>query len=303
MGPLKNRAADEATAPAVYVGVDISKDRLDAALTPNKQTWAYPHTEQGIAALVQHCQALSPALIVLEATGKLELPLVTALMAAGLPAFVANPTHTHHFAKGLGLLVKTDKTDAYALARYAEAVKPKLRTLPDQATRDLAELVIRRAQLADMITAEQNRKRLVSQAMKERILQDIAYLEARKDDLDKQIARTIQNSPAWHTHQRLLSSVPGIGPVTLACLIARLPELGHLTRREIAALVGVAPCAHDSGTKRGHRVIKAGRAALRRVLYMATLVATRYNPVLKAFYERLCNAHKQKKVALVACMR
>ena len=300
---MKNPAVCDASAPAAYVGIDVSKDRLDGAVTPNKQTWAYPYTDEGVAALVQHCQALIPALIVLEATGKLEVPLVVALMAAGLPVFVANPAHTHHFARGLGVLAKTDKTDAYALARYAEAVKPKLRTLPDQDHRDLVELVTRRGQLANMITAEQNRKRRVTQAMQDRIAHDIAYLKARRDELDQEIARMIQNSPAWHTHQRLLSSVPGVGPVTQACLIAWLPELGHLTRRQIAALVGVAPFANDSGTKRGYRLVKAGRAALRRVLYMATLVATRYNPLIKTLYDRLCEAHKQPKVALVACMR
>ena len=300
---MRDTIAAEAPACALYVGIDISKERLDGSVAPHKETWAYPHTEEGIAGVVERCQSLSPAMIILEATGKLELPLVTALVAAGLPVFVANPAHTHHFAKGLGLMAKTDKNDAYAHGTYGEAVKPKLRPLPDQACRDLAELVTRRAQLADTITAEGNRQRRVSRAMSRRIAHDIAYLEARKVELDAEIANMIHNSPAWYTHYQLLSSVPGVGPVTLACLIAQLPELGHLTRRQIAALVGVAPFANDSGARRGHRVVQAGRAALRRVLYMATLVAARCNPAIKSLYDRLCAAHKPKKVALVACMR
>lgn len=300
---MRDRPVAGAPAGALYVGIDISKERLDGAVSPSREVWTYPHTEEGIAALVKRCQTFSPAMIVLEASGKLELSLVSALAAAGLPVFVANPAHTHHFAKGLGLLAKTDKTDAYALARYAEAVKPKLRPLPDQACRDLAELVTRRAQLADTITAERNRQHRVSHVMSRRIARDIAYLEARKAELDGEIANMIQNSPAWHAHYQLLSSVPGVGPVTLACLIAQLPELGHLTRRQIAALVGVAPFANDSGARRGHRVVQAGRAALRRVLYMATLVAARCNPAIKSLYDRLCAAGKLKKVALVACMR
>lgn len=300
---MRDRTAAGAPACALYVGIDISQERLDGAVTPNKETWAYPYTEEGIAALVKRCRSLCAAMIVVEATGKLELPLVTAVAAAGLPVFVANPAHTHHFAKGLGLLAKTDKTDAYALARYAEAVKPKLRPLPDQACRDLAELVTRRAQLADTITAERNRQHRVSRTMSRRIARDIAYLEARKVELDGEIATMIRNSPAWHTRYQLLSSVPGVGPVTLACLIAQLPELGHLTRRQIAALVGVAPFANDSGTKHGRRVVQAGRAGLRRVLYMAALVAAQCNPAIKSLYDRLCAAGKLKKVALVACMR
>jgi len=287
----------------VHVGIDVSKDRLDAAAEPGGETWQTTNDEAGIAGLVEELVAQQPTTVILEATGGYELPLVGALLAAGLPVSVVNPRQVRDFARATGQLAKTDAIDARVLARFGEAVRPELRVLPDTATRELAALVARRRQLIEMLTAEKNRLRLAARAVRRDIQQHIRWLERRLSDLDGDLSRQVRSSPRWRERDDLLQSAPGIGPVSSVTLLAQLPELGRLNRKEIAALVGVAPLNRDSGTLRGRRRVWGGRAHVRATLYMATLVATRHNPTIHAFYARLLATGKPKKVALTACMR
>jgi transposase len=242
-------------------------------------------------------------LVVLEATGGIELPLVGALAAAGLPVVVVNPRQVREFARATGRLAKTDAIDAQVLARFAEAVQPALRPLPDAATQQLSSLVTRRRQVIEMLTAEKNRLRTTAPAVRDHVKEHILWLERSLSDLDRELEQAIHSSDIWRAQDDLLQSAPGVGQVLSTTLLAELPELGTLNRKEIAALVGVAPLNRDSGTLRGRRTVWGGRSQVRAVLYMAALVATRFNPVIRAFYQRLQAAGKPKKVALTACMR
>ncbi len=288
---------------SVYVGIDVAKATLDVAVHPTPDRWTLAYTEREVAGLVPRLAALAPALVVLEATGGLEEPLVGALAAAGLPVVVVNPRQVRDFAKATGRLAKTDALDATVLAHFAATVRPTPRPLPDAATQSLAALVTRRRQLVEMLTAERNRLGSAPRALRAEIQAHITWLKRRLGRLDTDLGQAIRTSPAWRVQDDLLQSVPGVGPVLATTLLASLPELGTLNRRAIAALVGVAPLNRDSGTFRGRRRVWGGRAAVRAVLYMGTLVAVRHNPVLRAFYQRLRGAGKLPKVALTACMR
>jgi len=290
-------------ADQTFVGIDVARDHLDVGLYPTGKPWRVPHTAPGIAALTAQLQALRPTRIVLEASGGWELPLLAALGSAELPVVAVNPRQVRDFAKARGTLAKTDRLDAQVLAHFAAAVQPALRPLPTAATQALAALVSRRRQLLDMLVAEQNRTSTAPPAIRTDIQTHIAWLRQRLTGLDQQLAATLRASPLWRAQEDLLRSVPGIGPVASVTLLAQLPELGTLDRKQIAALVGVAPLNRDSGTRRGQRSIWGGRASVRSALYMAALVGIRHNPVLRAFYARLLAAGKPKKVALTACMR
>lgn len=286
-----------------YVGIDVSKAALDVALAADGATWRVPNDEKGIAQLVQQLTPLVPAMVVLEATGGLELPVAASLTVAGIPAAIVNPRQVRDFAKATGRLAKTDVLDAVVLARFAEAVKPEARSLPDAETRELADLCSRRRQLLEMLVAESNRAQTASITLKPSIEAHIIWLRQQLKDHDRDIGKLIRNSPIWRKKNELLRSVPGVGPVLTATLLAELPELGRLSGKQIAALVGVAPFNRDSGTLRGRRTVWGGRAHVRKPLYMAALTATRHNPTLRAFYDRLLAAGKPKKLALTAAMR
>lgn len=286
-----------------HVGIDISKARLDVAVHESGEQWVAWYDGAGLAQLVERLQALQPARIVVEASGGLEALLVAELAAASLPVAVVNPKRVRDFAKAKGLLAKTDRIDAGVLAHFAAALQPPLTRLPSEDEQRLAELVTRRRQVVEMLTAEQNRLSSAPARLRQRIGKHIAWLEEELSVLNTDIRDFIGQHPQWQDDADRLDSVPGIGPVTAATLLADLPALGHLDRKRIAALVGVAPFNHDSGRRRGKRRIRGGRTTVRNVLYMATLSATRFNPVIRAFYERLLRAGKEKKVALTACMR
>ena len=259
--------------------------------------------EAGIQHLVKRLQRSCPALVVVEATGGYELALVLALAAAQLPFAVANPRQVRDFARGTGHLEKTDKIDAQVLAHFAEVVRPSLRPLPLEATQRLKALVVRRRQLVSMLTAEENRRATAAQEIRGEIEAHLRWLEQRLSDLEVELSQAIKADPAWRQEDRILRSAKGVGPVLSWALIGGVPELGQLNRREIAKLVGTAPLARDSGKFKGRRMIWGGRSAVRAVLYMAALVASRHNPVIRSLYQRLLAAGKLKKVALVACMR
>jgi transposase len=239
----------------------------------------------------------------LEATGGLQLPVVAALASAGLPLAMVNPRQVRDFARATGKLAKTDQLDAQVLAHFAEAVRPTPYPLPDAQTQELTALLTRRHQVVEMLTAEKNRLRTTRESVRQRVQDHIRWLEQELADLDDDLERTLRESPLWREKDNLLRSVPGIGQVVSITLLADLPELGTLSRHQIAALVGVAPLNRDSGRFRGKRTVWGGRARVRAALYMAALTATRYNPIIKAFYHRLCGAGKARKVALTACMR
>jgi transposase len=262
-----------------------------------------PHHEAGIATVVEQMRQLAPTLIVLEATGALETALTSALVEAALPVVVANPRQIRDFAKAAGHLAKTDRLDAEILARFAEVMRPTPRPLPDAEARALAAVWARRRQLVEMLTAEKNRLLTAPGPIRKSLRAHIAWLERELAHTDTDLAEAIQRSPVWREKEQLLRSVPGVGPVLTSTLLAHLPELGTLTHKQIAALVGVAPFNRDSGTWRGKRTVWGGRAHVRAVLYMNAIVAARFNPVIRTFYQRLCRAGKAKKVALTACMR
>lgn len=288
--------------PAIFVGIDVAKASLDIAVRPTEERFSLPYEAGGLETLVSRLRQLAPTLVVLEATGGLERPLVRALVAATLPVIVANPRQVRDFAKATGQLAKTDPLDAQVLAHFAEAVRPALRAHPDAPTEELAALLARRRQLLEMLTAETNRAATTPAPVRKRIDAHVRWLRRELEQLDDDLDGTIRRSPVWRAQEDLLRSVPGIGPVLSRTVLAELPELGQLTHRQIAALVGVAPLNRDSGRLRGRRTCWGGRATVRRVLYMATLAATKWNTVIRAFYQRLCAAGKPKKVALVACM-
>ncbi|MCH7978181.1 MAG: IS110 family transposase [Acidobacteria bacterium] len=291
------------TATPCYIGIDVAKAHLDIAVHPSGEVWQVAHDTQGVTNLVAQLAELAPTLVVLEATGGLEMSLVGDLACAQLPVVVVNPRQVRDFAKALGKLAKTDTLDAQVLAHFGEATKPALRPLPDAQAQELQALLARRRQVVEMLVAEKNRRRQAVPAVQERIARHVEVLEEELAGLDDDLARVLRQSPVWRERENLLRSAPGVGPVLTVTLLADLPELGSLNRREIAALVGVAPFNRDSGTLRGKRTVWGGRSQVRATLYMATLVASRFNPVIRAFYQRLCEAGKPKKVALTACMR
>ncbi len=288
----------------VFVGIDVAKDRLDVHVLPSREAFAVARDGEGLAGLVERLRAMAPALIVSEATGGFEQVVAGALGAAGLPIVVVNPRQIRDFARATGKLAKTDRLDAEAIALFAERVRPALRPLPDDQARLLGELVARRRQVIEMIVAEGNRARLLeSQRLKKRIERHRGVLRDELTEIDAELGDAIRGTPIWREKEDLLKSVPGVGPALARTLIAELPELGTLNRKKIAALVGVAPFNRDSGTLRGQRTVWGGRASIRAALYMAALVASRFNPVIAGFYRRLLAAGKPKKLALTACMR
>ncbi len=287
----------------VFIGIDVSKARLDVAVHGQPQTWQVENNEPGLAELIQRVRALAPTLILLEATGGFELHLVAELCAAQLPTVVTNPRRARNFARSMGKLAKTDTIDARLLAQMGAALRPAPRPLPSEQEEHLTALLTRRHQLVEMITVEKNRLVTVRPTMRRDIEEHLAWLKEKLAKLDTEIDQFIQGSPLWQARDELLQSVPGVGRVTASTLLAELPELGTLTRQEIAALVGIAPINRDSGRRQGKRHIWGGRAPVRTVLYMAALSAKQHNPIIREFYERLLARGKEKKVALVACMR
>ena len=288
---------------ARFVGIDVSKAQLDVAVRPTGKRWTLPYDQTGIEGLIPQIVDLEPALVLLEATGGLELPLVAALAAAALPVVVANPRQVRDFAKATGTLAKTDTLDAGVLAHFADAVRPEVRPLKDAETQVLNSLTARRRQVMTMLVSEKNRLGSAIGAVSPRIEAHIAWLEQELSDLDKGLRQTLRRSPVWREKDDLLRTVPGVGEQLSLTLLAHLPELGTLNRRQIAALVGVAPYNRDSGALRGKRAVWGGRSRVRAVLYMGALVASRHNPAIRDFYQRLLAAGKPKKVALVASMR
>lgn len=286
----------------LFVGIDVAKDTLDIAVRPTAETWQVANEPASISTLVAQLETMAPALVILEATGGFEGPLLAALAVTKSPVVRANPRQVRAFAQAIGILAKTDRIDARVLAHFAEAVKPVPRPLPDAATQELRALLLRRRQVVDMLTAERNRLGTVPPRIHQAIQQHIAWLEGQLSSLDDDLTQAIQRSAVGQATEAILQSIPGVGPVLSRTLLGQVPELGTLGPKQVAALVGVAPFNCDSGTMRGRRRVWGGRAEVRAVLYMSTLVATRYNPVIKAFYARLLAAGKLKKVALTACM-
>ena len=287
---------------AIFVGMDISQACVDVAVHPGT-AFQISHDERGIAEAVERLHAVQPTLIVLEATGGLEVPLAGALAAAALPVVVVNPRQVRDFSPATRPLAQTHRLDAQILARFAEAIRPPVRPVPDEQTQALAALVARRRQLIEMLTAEKNRLRLAARPIQQRVQAHITWLEKELAATNTDLTATMCESPVWREKDEVLRSVPGVGPVLTTTLFANLPELSTLTRKEVAALAGVAPFPRDSGTLKGRHAIGGGRAHVRAALYMAALVATRRNPVIRTFYQRLCQAGKAKKLALTACMR
>ena len=291
----------------MFVGIDVAKAELVVSVLPSAQRFAVTNDEVGVRTLVERLRPVAPQLIVLEATGGYELLAVAALAAAALPVVVVNPRQVRDFAKATGQLAKTDRIDADILARFADVVRPEVRIIPDAAAHELDALLTRRRQLLEMLQAERNRVGQVFGTGKKQVRKSltahITFLERELRTTDTELGEMVRQSPVWRERDELLRSVPGVGPVLSRTLLADLPELGRLSRRAVAKLVGVAPLSRDSGTMRGRRFVQGGRAAVRGVLYMAALVATRRNTVIREFYLRLVAAGKPKKLALVACMR
>lgn len=286
-----------------FVGIDVAQAHLDVAIRPSQEEWREENSPEGIVRVAGQLKSRQVDLVVVEATGGLETALVGELAEAGVPVAVVNPRQVRDFARALGQLAKTDTLDARVLAHFAEATRPEPRPWPEAQTRELQGLVTRRRQIVAMLTAEKNRLRRAPVAVQPRIQEHIDWLIQERDQLDQGLGDFLKGSPLWRVKEHLLSSVPGVGQVLKATLLANLPELGSLDRRRIAALVGVAPYNRDSGAWRGRRSVWGGRREVRAVLYMATLVATRFNPVIRNFYQRLVEEGKPRKVALTACMR
>ncbi len=286
-----------------FVGIDVAKGSLEVAVRPDDNRWTVSNDEEGISDLVDGLRKLKPTLVVLEATGGLEIPLVAVLGHAKLPVVVVNPRQIRDFAKATGRLAKTDAIDADVIAHFGEAVRPKVRPLKDAEAQELADLLARRRQLVDMLTAEKNRLNTARKQIRKDIQAHITWLEKRLKDVNAALSKAIKQTPAWRQKDAILQSTPGVGPVLSVTLLAGLPELGSLNRREVAHLVGVAPLNRDSGQYQGKRSVWGGRAEVRSVLYMGTLAAVRCNPVIRSFYQRLTGAGKEHKVALTACMR
>ena len=287
----------------VFVGIDVSKDKLDVAVRPSGELMSFSNDEDGIAMMVDFIKPFLPVLIAFEATGGLETAAVGMLTANGLPVVVINPRQVRDFAKATGKLAKTDAIDARVIARFGEAVRPEVRPLKDEETKKLNALITRRRQIVEMITAERNRLARTTPWTHKDIQKHIAWLEKCLKKADKNLNDQLRKSPVWREKDKILRSTPGVGPVLSMTLLSNLPELGTLNRKQVAALVGVAPLNRDSGLFRGKRMIWGGRASIRSVLYMSVTCAIRYNPALKEFYQRLRNAGKFHKVAMTACMR
>ena len=287
----------------VCVGIDVSKAWLDVNVGAAGEEWRVRNDAAGVAEVVERVGEVQPERIIVEATGGLERAVAVGLAAAGQPVVVENPRQVRDFARATGRLAKTDKIDAGMLARYGAALQPEVRQLPDEQTRELRGLVVRRRQVVKMLTEERNHLAQATPWVRTQAKRLMGVLQRQLAAVDRELVRMIQERREWRTRYKLLCSVPGIGPVTASLLVAALAELGKLNRKQIAALVGVAPHNRDSGSYRGKRSVWGGRAAVRTGLYMATLVATQRNAVIKAFYARLCGAGKPKKVALTACMR
>jgi transposase len=292
-----------ATSSGTYVGIDVSKDRLDVAVLGEEQEWQVDNTPKGITCLVKQVTELQPELIVVEATGGYQRAVVDALFWAGLAVAVVNPARVRQFARACGLLAKTDKLDAQVLAVFGQRVQPRRYVGKSEAEKQLSALLVRRKQVEEMLKAEQNRLRTVSPSLRGSLERMIVVLKEEKKRLDEEIRGLMNEQQAWQEQIEILDSAPGVGVVTTATLLADLPELGKMDRKKVAALVGVAPMNYDSGKKRGYRKTKGGRTEVRSVLYMATLVATRRNPVIRTQYQHLLKRGKLKKVALTACMR
>lgn len=288
--------------PEVFVGIDVAKSWLDIAWLPG-QTLHVDHSDEPIAGLVEQLRAQPPTLVVVEATGGLETALASALAAAALPVAIVNPRQVRDYAKACGRLAKTDRIDAMVLAAFAAAIRPQVRALPDEDTRALGDLLARRRQLVEMRVQEKLRLQRASSVQRTSLREHIAWLDERIARLDIDLTHALRTSSAWRDNDDLLKEIPGVGSLTRATILAWLPELGTLGRRQIAALVGVAPFNRDSGTHRGGRVIWGGRAHVRRTLYMATVASIRCNPVIRDFYQRLRAQGKPAKVAITACMR
>lgn len=291
------------TSDGTFVGIDVSKAHFDVAVHEQALEWQADNTAAGIGELLHRLQDVAPTLIVLEATGGFEVPLVAELAAVQLPVVVINPRRVRDFARSTGQLAKTDKLDAKLLAHFAAALRPTPRRLPTDQEEHLTALLTRRKQLVEMLTVEKNRLSTVRPVLRSELEAHVAWLTERLASLDQDIDHFVQGSPLWQAKDTLLKSVPGIGRITASTLLAMLPELGTLNRQQIAALVGVAPLNKESGRKRGKRRIYGGRAPVRNVLYMAALSAKAHNPTIKKFYEHLLARGKEKKVALTACMR
>ena len=288
----------------IYVGIDVAKAQVDVAVRPTDDRWEVSHDETGVRQLVSQLKALEPVMVLLEASGGLEVPLVAALAADAVPVVVVNPRQVRDFARATGKLAKTDALDAAVLAHFAEAVRPPVRPLRDAETQALNSLAARRHQVMTMLVSEKNRLSAAAIAVRPRIEAHIAWLERELDDLDEGLRQTLRQSPVWREKDDLLRTVPGVGEQVSLSLLAYLPELGTLDRRQIAALVGVAPFNRDSGTLRGKRtVLSWTRPHPRRPVHGSALVASRFNPVIRDFYQRLLAAGKPKKLALTACMR
>jgi transposase len=288
----------------MFIGIDVAKDQLDVHVRPSGEAFAVARAGEGLAELTARLAALSPVLVVLEATGGFEVTVAAALASAGLPLAVVNPRQIRDFARATGKLAKTDALDAAAIAHFAEAIRPEPRPVPSEQALLLGELVTRRRQVIEMMVAERNRRhRLTSKRLVKSVDRLLTALQKELSDLEQEIDDNIRGTPAWRENDDLLKSVPGVGDATARTMLADLPELGTLDRKKIAALVGVAPLNRDSGTMRGRRSVWGGRASVRAALYMAALAASRFNPVIAAYYQRLRAAGKPAKVALVACMR
>jgi transposase len=288
----------------IFIGIDVCKARLDLHVLPTGESWSTKNEDRAVATLVSKLEALKPTLIVMEATGGLERRALAALLTKGLPAVAVNPRQVRDFAKAKGILAKTDSLDARVLAMFADAIRPEVRPASDKETEELDAVMVRRRQVVDMLSAEKNRlsanppSKRVARALR----RSISHLEGELKDIDDDINSSIRKSPAWREKDELLQSVPGVGPILSRTLLAQLPELGTINRKEVAALIGVAPMNCDSGKRQGRRVIWGGRAAVRAVLYMATMSAIRCNPVISNFHARMVKAGKKPLVAIVACM-
>jgi transposase len=291
------------SASEVIVGIDVSKETLDVAIYEQETPWQFGHDEVAISELIDMLESQNPGLIVLEATGGLEIDVMLKIMEAGLPVAVVNPTRVREFAKAIGQYAKTDQIDAQLIAHFASKVRPAAASWKSQEQSLLSALIRRRQQVIQMVTAEKNRLDTTHERLRERVEAHITGLEEELDELLTMICEMIQADPVWKEKEQILQSVPGIGPITAATLLAELPELGTVSRQKVASLAGLAPFNRDSGRKRGKRRTFGGRSQVRRTLYMAALSASKTNPVIKRFYQRLLAKGKPKKVALTACMR
>ena len=293
--------------PAINIGIDVSKETLDIAVHETDIHWTNKHEFTEFATLIKQLRSLTPTRIILEASGGLEQLLVSYLATAGLPVIVINPRQVRDFARATGQLAKTDRLDAFVLARLGAMLQPAVRQLKSAETQELEALVNRRAQLVEMLTAERLRLQQAQQQRRPAIVADlkahISWLKKRLDQCENDLSQRLRSSPLWRETDQRLQSVPGVGPITSLVLIAELPELGHFANKQLVALCGLAPHARDSGKWHGKRTTRGGRARVRTALYMAALVATKHNLVIKTFYRRLLRAGKEKKVALTACMR